>query len=205
VCISVAMVDPPLVVAAAHIMIRTILPDGTEVSAAEHDYHACIEISPSATVVLSIVEEPSESLLSGSPDRHRGVFISLHCALFAKSNCFNHMAVSLFILRSEKFKKLVVMKQLFDALLRTSYQDLYEAEQKTVDDAMPYIHWFKVDGGGDCNFNHFRHFFTHLAFFILSKVDKPVIYRSATGHSYLNTVEKVMAVVRLVELIMLHI
>eukprot|EP00957_Ditylum_brightwellii_P109773 8372387-Ditylum_brightwellii.AAC.2 len=153
-------------------MVHAILPAGTEVSAADHDCYACLKIIPLATAVFNIGEELSESLLSVSPDGQSRAFFSLHCALFAKSNCFDHITVSLYILHSERIKKLVARKKLPDTLLHTSYQLLSDTEQRDVDDAMSYIHWFEVDCGGDCNFNHFPNFCVHLAFSILLKVDK---------------------------------
>eukprot|EP00957_Ditylum_brightwellii_P102262 7795400-Ditylum_brightwellii.AAC.1 len=104
------------------------------------------------------------------------------------------MAVSLFILCSKRIKKLVLMKQLPDTLLHTSYQILPDTEQRVVDGVMPYIHWFGVGFGSNCNFNHFQNFCVHLVVFILSKVDKLVMFQSAARHSYLNTVERLMSI-----------
>ena len=89
------------VVATAHSTTRAILPAGTIVTAADHDYGAPFKITPSATGILNIGLDPSESLLSGGEDGRGQIFVSFHDAIFDKSNCLNHMASSLFILRSE--------------------------------------------------------------------------------------------------------
>eukprot|EP00957_Ditylum_brightwellii_P025725 1947078-Ditylum_brightwellii.AAC.1 len=170
--ISVSMPSAPPVVAMVHSMVCAILPAGTEMSVADHDYYVCLKITSSLTAVLNSGEEPSQSLLSGGPDGQSGAFFSLHCALFAKSNCFNHMALSLYILHSEIIKKL--------------FMDF--------DDAMSYINWFEADGGGDHNFNHLQNFCVHLAFFILSKADKLMMYQSDDWHSYINALERLMAI-----------
>eukprot|EP00957_Ditylum_brightwellii_P175112 13332562-Ditylum_brightwellii.AAC.1 len=107
------------------------------------------------------------------------------------------MTVSLYILRSERIKKLIAMKQFPDILLHTSYHASPATEQRAVDNATPCMHWFEADGGSDCNFNHFQNFCVHLAFFILSKVDKLVMYQSDAMHLYLNTVERLMVIVNI--------
>eukprot|EP00957_Ditylum_brightwellii_P187928 14308328-Ditylum_brightwellii.AAC.1 len=74
------------------------------------------------------------------------------------------------------------------------YNDLDDNQKKTVDDYMPFIHGFEADGSGDHNFNHLQNFLARIGFFVLSRVDKLVTYRSAAGHSYLNTIEWVISI-----------
>eukprot|EP00957_Ditylum_brightwellii_P171927 13089312-Ditylum_brightwellii.AAC.2 len=77
--ILVSIPNTPPVVAMACIMVHAILPDGTEVSAANHDYHACLKITQLATAVLNIGKEPSESLLSGCTEQ--GLLLTSLCII----------------------------------------------------------------------------------------------------------------------------
>ena len=90
--------DSPPVVSTAHSTAKAIVPKGTRVSAADHDYGACFKITPSGVGVLNIGEDPSESLLSGGDDGQGRIYFLFHDAIFEKSNCFHHMATSLFII-----------------------------------------------------------------------------------------------------------
>ena len=109
------------------------------------------------------------------------------------------MASSLFILRSEQIKLLVEEKQLPEASLNIAYESLPQQQQQSVDDAMPFVIGFEVDGGGDRNVMHLQNFLAIIAFVSVAKCDKLVVYRSAAGHLYLylNTIERAISIINI--------
>ena len=95
--VDVSKPDCP-VVATSHSKTKAILPANTEVHGSVHDY-SCYKATPSLSARLHIEEKPTESLFSGGKEGLGKIFVSVHDAIFEKSNCFNHNAVSLHITR----------------------------------------------------------------------------------------------------------
>ena len=90
------------VVATSHSKSKEILPSNTEVHGSDHDY-SCYKATPSLSARFHIGEDPTESLFSSGKDGLGKIFVSVHDAIFQKSNCFNHNAASLHIARCNIF------------------------------------------------------------------------------------------------------
>mmetsp|Transcript_13746 Transcript_13746/g.20163 ORF Transcript_13746/g.20163 Transcript_13746/m.20163 type:complete len:801 (-) Transcript_13746:170-2572(-) len=126
--IPVSCADNP-VAAVRHSTVSAIVPNDTEVVAADHDWKQ-FKMTPSFTLDMSISEDSGDSLLSGGNDGNGRIYASLHDATFEKSTNYHHVASSLDILRSSQIKMLIRDKLLFNSSQNMKYKDLCKSQQK---------------------------------------------------------------------------
>ena len=93
---------------------------------------------------------------------------------------------------------LVEEKLLPETCRHIKYKDLCAPQQELVDDFMPFVFGYEVDGGCDHNNTNFQNMLAYMGGFFLTRCDRNFIYRGCPGHSYLNTPERVMPLFNLV-------
>ena len=62
--------------------VQTVVPAGTKIHAADHDYSGLAKIVPSVSVDMNIGQDPNESVLSGGEGGHGQIYASLHDEVF---------------------------------------------------------------------------------------------------------------------------
>ena len=197
---SIKVVDDPdcPVAATTYNRVRAVVPENTEIHAADHDYSGTGKIVPSVIVDFNIGKSPSESLLSGGVDGNGMIYVAVHDGVFLKSDNYRHVASGIRLLRNQCISMLVDENLLLETCRHIKYKDLCAPQQELVDDFMPFVFGYEVDGGCDHNNTNFQNMLAYIGGFFLTRCDRNFIYRGCPGHSYLNTPERAMPLFNLV-------
>ena len=190
--------DPDTPVAATtYNRARAVVPQNTEIHAADHDFTGTGKIVPSVIVDCNIGKDPSESLLSGGEDGNGMIFVAVHDGVFEKSDNYHHVASIVRLTRNRCINMLVDDKLLPETNRHVQYKDLCAAQRKIVDDAMPYVIGNEIDGGGDHSNTNFQNMCAYIGGFFLLRCDRYFISRGCPGHSYLLVAERAMPLLNL--------
>ena len=86
--------------------VKAIVPQNTEVVAADHDV-SILKLTPSVVLSMNIGEDPGDFLFGGGAEGNGQIFVALHDAIFKKSDCYHHVAMTIGVTRNTRIKWLV--------------------------------------------------------------------------------------------------